>query len=987
MILTKIFINDEQIDLKDDVSIPLNFNIADIREPEKRSTTWSKTVILPGTAFNNNLFSNLWHVNTIINSSGTVNFNPNFNPNLKAKAEITYNDALQFSGICQLLNVNVTDKYEIEYEVSFFGSLQNVYQFFTNRYLRDIDLTEYNHPYTLYEQYLSWSRPIGDGYVYPMIDYGYSINTQFRVEHMFPAIYIKTMIDKMFSAAGYTYESNFFNSNLFKRLIMPFNGKSQLKLNTTQVTDRSFRASRTNTQTFVLNNQPFTDASGITNAYNTLINFPNDTTPPNFDGGNHWYDVYGGINLNTFSVPRSGNYTVKTYLKLNVKHFPTAASVTLSGDYVDIGNLIIRKNPRTGFPSGDIIAQVPVRMKPYPSIADIPDSFMITASNNLTITSGTTSETFDGELSNTVYLAENDIVQILYYRSAGTQRFPSSLYRVGTNFETVGVNSYCEVNVLNESYATAFPADNGIQEYDEVDLNYNLPDNVKQSDFFNSIVKMFNLFVEVDKNDTNKLYIEPRPTFYASGVTRDWSYKLDYSKETKIIPMGELNNKTYLFTYKEDSDFFNSQYRSKYAEIYGEKRYDIQNDFLKGEIKTELIFSPTPSVDTIGHDRVIPKIYTVNSNGQISPTGSNMRILYYGGLKKTSYTWQHIATSGTTTRMIYPYAGHLDDPSNPTLDLNFSFPRELYFTTNRYTSNNLYNTYWKDYIDQISDKDSKLFVGYFYINEFDIQNLDFRDSFFFENELWRLNKIIDYDRITNQPTKCEFIKLKTLPLYEKDDGKDNNGGIPVGGGVITAPTGKVTSGYNNNFYPEGAIISGRNNVIQSGDGVIVSGNDNFIGIGSKNIAITSSSGVTVFGGLSNVSVTNSSGITVTESNVTYNNGIKTLNSVSYKKYIALLSQSGTNAPTVVELENTMSSGITTSYYATGNYNVISNGEFTVGKTIVLSTPTRSDAFIAINQISASELRINTRDITSDTPFIPSANDLLDNTSIEIRVYQ
>ena len=59
MILTKIYINDEQIDLKDDVSIPLNFNIADIREPEKRSTTWSKTVILPGTAFNNNLFSNL----------------------------------------------------------------------------------------------------------------------------------------------------------------------------------------------------------------------------------------------------------------------------------------------------------------------------------------------------------------------------------------------------------------------------------------------------------------------------------------------------------------------------------------------------------------------------------------------------------------------------------------------------------------------------------------------------------------------------------------------------------------------------------------------------------------------------------------------------------------------------------------------------------------------------------------------------------------
>ncbi len=105
MILTQIYINNEEIDLKDDVSIPINFDIADIREPQKKGTTWSKTVILPGSSFNNNLFSNIWNVNAVINSSGTVNFTPNFNPNLKAQAEITYNEATQFKGICQLLNL------------------------------------------------------------------------------------------------------------------------------------------------------------------------------------------------------------------------------------------------------------------------------------------------------------------------------------------------------------------------------------------------------------------------------------------------------------------------------------------------------------------------------------------------------------------------------------------------------------------------------------------------------------------------------------------------------------------------------------------------------------------------------------------------------------------------------------------------------------------------------------------------------------------
>ena len=84
--MTKIYINNTLIDVSDDVAIPLTFAIADVREPEKRNTTFSKTVILPGSQINNALFGHIWNVNTSVNSSGTTNFNPNFNPNLKASA-------------------------------------------------------------------------------------------------------------------------------------------------------------------------------------------------------------------------------------------------------------------------------------------------------------------------------------------------------------------------------------------------------------------------------------------------------------------------------------------------------------------------------------------------------------------------------------------------------------------------------------------------------------------------------------------------------------------------------------------------------------------------------------------------------------------------------------------------------------------------------------------------------------------------------------
>lgn len=988
MILTKIYINNEQIDLTDEVSIPLNFNIADIREPEKRSTTWSKTVILPGTTFNNQLFSNIWNVNAVINSTGTTNFSPNFNPNLKAIAEITYNEATQFKGICQLLNVNVTDKYEIQYEVAFFGELQNVYQFFNNKYLRDLDFSEYNHKYTLYNQQLSWNNT--NGYVYPMIDYGFQINSRFNVTNMFPALFVKTIIDKMFNDAGFTYQSTFFNSEIFKKLVIPYSGGSALKLTNQQVTERTGRASKTSTQTIKQDNQ-YSILSDGSREYAVRLIYQDKTTAPNSDVGNLFYDQNGGTNYQTFVIPKTGTYTISAYVRANVKHYPTAANVNFTADTNIVGILSILKNPQNYGDYGanySVIASRQINIQPYASVSPLNDAFNILNQVNATatISSGTTSLTSDGTLSITANLNQNDIIQIKISKGAGTGyydnsgNYQTSLYRVGTVKEPIGLNSYAELNILQDSYFSVALADTNIQEDDDVEINAVLPDKIKQSEFFNSIVKAFNLFVEVDKANANKLIIEPRPTFYSSGTTKDFSDKLDYSKETKIIPLGELNNKSYVFSYKEDSDYFNSNYKTTYNEIYGQKKYDILNDFLKGEVRTELIFSPTPLVDTIGHDRVISKIYTLESNGTIKPTQSNIRLLYWGGLKTTNVQWQHIATSGTTFRSDYPYAGHLDDVNNPTFDLNFGTPYQVYYTPIKYTGNNLYNKYWRDYIEQIADKDSKIFTGYFLLNEFDIQKLDFRDTYFFENDYWRLNKIIDYDRINNQPTKCEFIKLKTLPDYIDDIGVDINGGVKDLDTETPAPTARLGTTFNNNQIADGAIVSGRNNIVSSGDGVIVSGESNVVGVGSTNVSILASTGVTILGGISNVSVTNSSGITVTESNVTYNNGIKTLNNVSYKHYIALLFQSGTSDPTAYVLENTLSSGITWVRDAVGEYLGTLTGEFTEYKTTVVCNNTMQGEIISgrKNNDKVQVYTYNSSGTATDGQLLYS--------TIEIRVY-
>ena len=133
-------------------------------------------------------------------------------------------------------------------------------------------------------------------------------------------------------------------------------------------------------------------------------------------------------------------------------------------------------------------------------------------------------------------------------------------------------------------------------------MNAAIPKDIKQKDFFMSIVKMFNLYIEPDKNNEKNLFIEPRDDFY-DNITQDWSQKLDISQQLQYLPMGALDSKEYLFTYKQDKDYYNELYESTWNEIYGEREEEIDNDFINKKYKTNIIFSPTPSVGQLYYDR------------------------------------------------------------------------------------------------------------------------------------------------------------------------------------------------------------------------------------------------------------------------------------------------------------------------------------------------------------------------------------------------
>jgi hypothetical protein len=262
-------------------------------------------------------------------------------------------------------------------------------------------------------------------------------------------------------------------------------------------------------------------------------------------------------------------------------------------------------------------------------------------------------------------------------------------------------------------------------------------------------------------------------------------------------------------------------------------------------------------------------------------TNANIRILDYDGVKPTNQSWNlrivnslgSVLTSVSYT--VYPYAGMWDDPYNPTEDIGFGLPKEIYwdstFGTITVSNNNLYNKYHKKELEEQTDKDSKLVTGWFLLNPTDIYNLDFKKQYFFDNAFFRLQEV-KYKPNSYEVSECKFLKLKTADNFVSTT-------VPLIGGYteeiadekMPASSFKLMS--NNNILTEkSANVKGSgNNINRTSKYIDIVGDNNKVSSNCKNITIQGDNNV-IESNLENITLINTSNVTVTESNVTYING-------------------------------------------------------------------------------------------------------------------
>lgn len=864
----ELYINNTLVDLLEESIESLfliNKQIQDIREPEKRQTDFTKTITLPGSKNNDLLFSYAFSLSHNIQST-TTNFTPDFNPNLKASVVLYVDGAEQFSGIAQLVKVHVTDDYLVMYDVELFGKLANIFTNIGDKELTELDFSEYDHTYNPTNVINSWATSIikngssqafqlGQGYLYPLIDYGYSANLQtFPLINLYPALSAREYLLKIFEDAGFTWDSAFLDSTYFKSLYIPFKS-AVMKLSSSQVLARKFRASReTSAQVFSV---PIGQANAVANS----VVFNNDTLAPNFDSSNQYatgsgiFTVGAALNsiftfcsqlrLTATFTPATGGVQVRS--QFNVQVIADVMKQDIGGNNTFIATVAMEIAAFDPFTTTHTTAN-PASVSPldpdYPGSPYNPRNYMNIVVPNVSLNVGEKivirlrPYAFPNQYGN-----NNQVTSTQLFQNTSTGVFYDGTITLQVNTGSVFYNLIDNAQIV---------------ENQTVLMNNCIPDKIKQKDFFLSIIRMFNLYIE-QGSLPNQLAIEPRNTYYTNTVY-DLSKKIDKSQEILITPMGALETQRYRFKYRTDTDYYNQIYNDGHPLNYGEREVLVDNDFVRGTKLTELIFSPTPSVGAIGNDRVIPRIIKVSDTGVVSSHEGNPRILYYGGMKSTNQVWNISSSGQTYTFGSYPYIGHLDDPYTSTVDLCFYPPAEIYWTNYYhsiwYTNNNLYNAYHKQFIEEVTDKNSKIVTAWFNLSPLDIKLMDFRKLYYFEGEYFRLNKIMDYNPISNSLTKCEFIKIKQGVTFVSSSGQLNDGGEVNRDEILPALFKPAVFNYNT-ANGQDVIINGTgNSANETVRNVLIQGQNIHVGDYSENVMIVNSSGVTNLGNQRNVTVFN-----------------------------------------------------------------------------------------------------------------------------------
>jgi len=339
------------------------------------------------------------------------------------------------------------------------------------------------------------------------------------------------------------------------------------------------------------------------------------------------------------------------------------------------------------------------------------------------------------QVSTTITLAENDIIEFR------------------------GISSFVGV-IPKLQPGSTFRMESAVFSFGQtIFYNLNAPD-MRQIDLVTDVIKMHNCAIVADRAIPNKIYIVPQNSYLGSGDTLDWTNKLDTSKDVVISSTVDLQKAKFQFTYTAGEDIISKPYRNV-NRIYGDYEaigYTVNpstppSDYVIGDQKIQLVTRSTPSGVLNGSGYVMPLFYDESLKFVIP----GPRCLFEAGTVNIRLYADNVNTSVTVAMPVLNnysvVVASVDDE-----DLNWAPETPPHFiNSNPY--NNLFNKYWRSYMNALYSPEGRIMEASFALDLKDIVGFKFSDKIWIQDSYWRILEVNDYKVGMYESTQVKLLKF------------------------------------------------------------------------------------------------------------------------------------------------------------------------------------------------------------------------------------
>jgi hypothetical protein len=283
--------------------------------------------------------------------------------------------------------------------------------------------------------------------------------------------------------------------------------------------------------------------------------------------------------------------------------------------------------------------------------------------------------------------------------------------------------------------------------------------NVKKIDLIRDIIKRGNFRIVTDNQQRTVEFVQESE--FLLKRAENWDSKVDESNPATISLIQNQGAKEIEWTCSNDpSDSFISDREGKTSTEWARKGISLESEYRKGsQTIYKSIFSST--IDHRGLNGLLMPVMSTQDLKQGEPilagdfeTNFDNRILIYDGTRnfdivvdnevKPHYPYSYFVSGGFSMRW-----DDFDDDGGNIIVTQASGLQIVTF------QDGLVSRYYQGAIKRLNE--SKLYTGWFFLNDLDIANLDFRTVKIINGIHYYLNNVIDYKLNTNQPTKVELI--------------------------------------------------------------------------------------------------------------------------------------------------------------------------------------------------------------------------------------